>query len=856
MGAGTGLQHLTAAARKRLEAGALALRTAYEARPRTAALLRGRSRQVDAEVIALWRECAPSRQAALIAVGGYGRGELFPGSDVDLLVLLLAPPSTEEQAQLAQMVGALWDLGLQIGYAARTIDECLQAAADDITVQTSLLEARWLAGTRSLFDSLQERYREAFDPAAFYDAKLLEQEQRYGRFNDTPYALEPNCKESPGGLRDLQLLSWLGRAAGLGCNWRELAAGRLITEHEARDLRNAERFLQHLRIRLHYLAGRAEDRLLFDHQEKLAHIMGIRATATRRASEVLMQRYYLTAKTVTQLNAVLLQSYGTVVRPARGAAIVVSANFQVWRELLDIRDGEVFQREPAALFECALLMQQRSELKGLTARTLRALWVGRKLIDERFRRDPARRAQFLQILQQKRGVIHALRRMNDYGILSAYLPAWRRIVGQMQHDLFHAYTVDQHILMVVRNLRRFTMGEHAHEYPQLTRLMLGFERHWLLYVAALFHDIAKGRGGDHSLLGMADAQEFCIDHGIDGDDRELVVWLVEQHLSMSRTAQKEDISDPQVIQRFADAVGSERRLVALYLLTHADIRGTGPKVWNAWKGRLLESLFLAVQRLLRGATPQEALGLDERQEDARRMLRYQGLRQGDEEILWKELDPLYFMRHSADEIAWHTHTLHGRVNASSPVVQARLAENDDALQVMVFTRDQKDLFVRLTGFFGRRGLSILDAKVHTTRHGYALDSFMLQDSAGNASYRDVIGLIEDELTLSLQRAGPPELPVSGRPSRQVRHFPISPVVSIRPDEAGRYYVLSLTTADRPGLLFDVADVLARHEIRLHTAKIATLGERVEDTFLLTGGSLENDAQLLRVERALLERLSP
>ena len=852
---GSELQRAAAAARARLESGALELRAAYEARPRTAPLLRGRARQVDAEVIALWQQCPIHTQATLVAVGGYGRGELFPGSDVDLLVLLPSPASEHTQAQLADMVSALWDTGLEIGYAARTIGECLDAAAEDITIQTSLLEARYLAGMQTLFDDLQTRYREQLDPAEFYKAKLLEQEQRYARFNDTPYALEPNCKESPGGLRDLQLLGWIGRAAKLGSSWRELAEGRLITDEEAQALRSAERVLHHLRIRLHHLAGRAEDRLLFDHQEKLARIMGIRATATRRAAEVLMQRYYLTAKSVTQLNAVLLQNYGTVICPMRGAAIVVSANFQVVRELLDIREDDVFEREPGALFECALLMQQRSELKGLTARTLRALRVGRRRIDERFRRDPERRAQFLQILQQKRGMVHALRRMNDYGILSRYLPPWRRIVGQMQHDLFHAYTVDQHILMVVRNLRRFTMGEHAHEYPQMSRLMLGFERNWLLYIAALFHDIAKGRGGDHSTLGMAEARQFCIDHGLDEEDRELVVWLVGQHLALSLTAQKEDISDPEVIRRFAAAMGSERRLIALYLLTHADIRGTSPKVWNGWKAKLLETLFLAAQRHLRGATPQEALRLDARQEDARRALRFHGLRHGAEDALWKELDPVYFMRHSADEIAWHTRTLHFRPASDEPVVKARLAENDEGLQVMVFTRDQKDLFVRLTGFFGRMGFSILDAKVHTTRHGYALDSFMLQDVGKGASYRDVIALIEHELTACLQRSAAPERPNGGRISRQVRHFPISPVVSIRADEAGGHHVLSLVAADRPGLLFDVAEVLARHEIRLHTAKIVTLGERVEDTFLLTGSALENDAQLLRIERELLEKLS-
>ena len=850
------LRDAIAQTREQLAKGGAALRVAYEAHPRTATVLKGRARLVDEAIVRLWQICGMPADAALVAVGGYGRGELFPCSDVDLLILLPAPAAGDLQARLSTLVGALWDVGLEIGHSVRTVEECLDAAAQDITVQTNLLEARLLTGDAPLFADFSARYREMLDVRAFFKAKQLEQEQRYARYNDTPYSLEPNCKESPGGLRDLQMLGWISRAAGLGRSWRDLARRRLITGEEASDLRSVERFLQHLRIRLHYLTGRAEDRLLFDHQEKLARILGIEATAAKRASEVLMQRYYLIAKKVTQINTILLQNYGTEIFPDRGGpAIVINPRFQAVRELLDIRHEQVFEQHPSALLECFLILQQRSELKGMTARTLRALWLARKQINAAYRANPANRALFLEILQQKRGIVHEFRRMNQYGILSRYLPPWRRIIGQMQHDLFHVYTVDQHILMVLRNVRRFTMGEHAHEYPLMTRLMLGFERHWLLYVAALFHDIAKGRGGDHSRLGMVDAREFCEQHGLAAEDTDLVIWLVEHHLTMSHVAQKEDTSDPEVVGRFARTVGSERRLTALYLLTHADIRGTSPKVWNGWKGKLLEDLFFATQRLLRGATPQQALGLDDRQEDARRLLRFHGLRPGTEDALWEQLDAVYFMRHSPEEIAWHTRVLYYRTDADEAVVKARVAEDEDGIQVMVFTRDQADLFVRLTGFFGRMGFSILDAKVHTTRHGYALDSFMLQSAGHDAHYRDVVILIEHELTERLNRPDAPvERPAEGRLSRQVRHFPITPQVSIRADDAGRHYILSLTAADRPGLLFGVAEVLARYGISVQTAKIATLGERVEDTFLLNGGGLSQDAQVVRIERELLDRL--
>ncbi len=841
--------------RQQIVDGSLELRTAYENRPSSSALLRGRAALVDSVLIALWREAAMPDTAAMVAVGGYGRGELFPHSDVDLMFLLPEAADADTKAKLTAMVGALWDIGLEIGQTVRTLQECLDAAADDITIQTNLLEARFLFGNQALYNEFSLRYRAMLDVSAFFKAKNLEQEQRYARHNDSPYSLEPNCKESPGGLRDLQMLGWIARAAGVGHNWRELARNRLITGHEASELRSIECFLEHVRIQLHFQTGRAEDRLLFDYQEALASRMGIQATATKRASEVLMQRYYLTAKKLTQINTILLQNYATVIFPDQGgSAITINPRFQMVRELLDVRADDVFEKHPSALLECFLLLQQRPELRGMTARTLRLLWLNRKRINAAFRAKPEHRALFMEILQQRRGVVQAFRRMNQYGILSHYLPPWRRILCQMQHDLFHAYTVDQHTLMVLRNVRRFTQGKHAHEYPAMTHLMLNFERQWLLYVAALFHDIAKGRGGDHSLLGMVDVALFCDQHGIQDEDKSLVVWLVQYHLTMSTVAQKQDISDPETIQRFAAIVQNERRLIALYLLTHADIRGTSPKVWNGWRSKLLEDLFLATQRLLRGATPQEALGLDERHEDARRSLRYFGLQADVETAFWSKLDQVYFMRNSAEEIAWHTRHLYYRPSCDEPVVKARVTDQGDGLQVMIYTKDQKDLFVRLTGFFGRLGLSILEARVHTTRHGYALDSFILQYPGQEAQYRDIVQLIEHELAERLRNETLQDRPRSGRLSRHVRHFPITPEVSIRPDESGKHYILSLMAADRPGLLFSVAEVLAKHEISVLTAKIVTLGERVEDTFLITGRGLSVDSHVLRVEREVLNEL--
>ncbi|MDD5297531.1 MAG: [protein-PII] uridylyltransferase [Rhodocyclaceae bacterium] len=832
------------------------LRRAYESDGDAEACLEGRAFLVDGIIREVVVACGIPTDVALAAVGGYGRGELYPCSDVDVLILLPGDLGPEAKASVERFVGALWDVGLELGHSVRTLPECLEEAARDVTVETNLLEARFLWGQLDLYRRFETGMREVMDAQAFYKAKRLEQEQRYARFNDTPYSLEPNCKESPGGLRDLQVIGWIGRAGGLGSTWSILAHRHsLMLPHEQAQVTKAENFLQHLRIRLHHLTGRREDRLLFDHQEAVARAFGLEAHEHHRASERLMQAYYRNAKTVTQLNTILLQGMGAIIfNQGEHAPIVIDEYFQSDREMLDVRSEDVFEKHPDAVLRCFLVMERQSELRGMTARTLRALWRARLLIDSDFRHAPENRRIFLQLFQQRRGLVHALRRMNQYGILGKYLPNFGKIVGQMQHDLFHVYTVDQHILQVVRNLRRFTLAEHAHEYPFCSRLITGFEKPWVLYVAALFHDIAKGRGGDHSKLGMKDTREFCKDHGISEEDTALIVFLVEHHLSMSAVAQKQDLGDPEVIRAFADMVQNQRRLTALYLLTVADIRGTSPKVWNAWKGKLLEDLFRTTSRRLRGDSPEVALGIPQRQEDVRRKLRFHGLMPGVEEALWQELDTVYFMRHDMEEITWHTRMLYHRPAGEEPVVKARLSTAGEGLQVMIYTRDQRDLFVRLCGFFARLGYSIVDAKIHTTRHGYALDSFVLLDPADTLNTRDMIGLIEHDLVQRLTKQAPPDKPTAGRLSRLVKHFPITPEVVIRPDEKGSLWILSITAADRPGLLFAVAQVLARHGINLHTAKIATLGERVEDTFLLSGADLAQEQTLLQVETELLEQL--
>jgi [protein-PII] uridylyltransferase len=492
----------------------------------------------------------------------------------------------------------------------------------------------------------------------------------------------------------------------------------------------------------------------------------------------------------------------------------------------------------------------------MTAKTLRALWRARDRIDAAFRRDPRNRATFLSLLQQPRGIVHELRRMNQYGILGRYLPAFRRIVGQMQHDLFHVYTVDQHILAVVRNLRRFTMLEFSHEYPLCSRLIAGMERHWLLYIAAIFHDIAKGRGGDHSQLGKVDARRFCREHGLSGEDTDLVAFLVGHHLTMSSVAQKQDLSDPEVVRRFADIVGTERRLVALYLLTVADIRGTSPKVWNAWKAKLLEDLFSATSTLLKGGRLEADQYIQSKQAEAKRLLKLYDLSDTIQDALWKNFDVPYFLRHDAQEIAWHTRMLHSRPSVEQPVVKARLSPAGEGLQAMIYVRDQKDLFARICGYFGSVGLSIVDAKIYTTRHGFALDTFQVMDVGNIPHPRDMISKIEEELATWLAEQLPLPPPFKGRVSRRVKHFPIDPEVRIVPDDKGQYHSLSITAGDRTGLLYAIALVLSRYGISLHNAKIVTLGERAEDVLVVSGPALSSPKTVLQFETDLLEALQP
>ena len=838
-------------------------------------LLQKISRVTDVTLRQLWQRGHFAPDVCLIAVGGFGRGELFPHSDIDVLVLL--PDDTDVEADpvlkaaVETFISNCWDCGLHIGSSVRTAAHCIQEASKDVTVQTSLLEARLITGSKSGFARLQQQLRAVLEPKTFFIAKTLELRQRHNKFDNTPYALEPNCKESPGGLRDLQIVLWVARAAGLGTCWDDLAKNGLATAFEIQQLKANEALISLIRARLHLLANRREDRLVFDLQTAVAESFGYVAQANeggklmRRPSETLMRRYYWAAKAVTQLNQILLLNIEERLNPTTYPLRPLNERFFDKAGMLEVASDDLYLHEPHAVLETFLLYETNVGIRGLSARTLRALYNARGVMDAHFRRDPANRATFLRILQEPRGITHALRLMNQTSVLGRYLWVFRGIVGQMQHDLFHVYTVDQHILMVVRNVRRFFMAEHSHEYPMCSQLAAGWDKPWIIYIAALFHDIAKGRGGDHSELGRKEARLFCRQHGIAAEDAALIEFLVGEHLSMSHVAQKQDLSDPEVIAAFARRVGNERYLTALYLLTVADIRGTSPKVWNAWKGKLLEDLYRYTLRMLGDRAPDAAAEVESRKREALTLLALHAPPFGSHKALWETLDVSYFMRHEAADIAWHARHISRHVarfawpyvGQGKPVVRARRSSAGEGLQVLVYTPDAPDLFARICGYFDQAGFSILDAKIHTTRNGHALDTFQVISPtlALDEHYRELAARVESDLSRTLEAQGPLPPPAKARVSRRVRSFPVTPRVDLSPDEKAQRWLLSVSASDRAGLLYLIARVLARHHINIFLAKITTLGERVEDSFLIDGPELQHNKAQIAIETELLQALN-
>ncbi|MFI0546388.1 MAG: [protein-PII] uridylyltransferase [Brachymonas sp.] len=808
----------------------------------------------------------------LCAVGGYGRAELYPHSDVDVLCLLPADASEAVQQDWEAFFSACWDAGLCLASSVRNPEQCVQEAVADLTVQTTLLEMRHLAGARDLGLQMQSALRQQSDAALFWQAKQSEQDLRHAKHGHSAYALEPNCKESPGGLRDMHLLHWGMRlptdAAPEQAFWQVAQQCELLDVQQAQSLAASWAFVASVRCHLHLLAQRGEDRLLFDWQIPLAQAMGYThvqeassgAIYTRSASAALMRDYYAAVKHGRQLLEIARLRLDARLAAQPCVSEPLDEDFAICAQRLQLRGPADFVHQPQLLWRAFAHYQAMPALKGFDADMLCSYYQVQAQLPDALRAGSGSHAAFLQILQAPRGMTRVLRYMNALSFLQCYLPAFAPIVGQTQHDLMHAYTVDQHILLVLANVRRFFLPEFASELPECTRVAADLEQPWVLWLAALFHDIAKGRGGDHSSLGAQDAADFAAAAGLAAQDADLLVFLVREHLLLSQVAQKQDLSDPQVIADFAARMPSVRHLSALYLFTVADIRGTNPKLWSDWKGQLFSTLYRYSLRLLRGQGLDEAGVVTQRQAQASQELARLALPHQAQTAFWASVDAQYFLRFEAAEIAWHTRVLsklmaqHPYFRTAAPAAQehppawvfARPAPRGQGLQVLVYARDQQDLFARICAFFDRVSLSVMEAKIYTAPNGWVLDSFELVTHEMPEHYRELLSMIEAELAQALQARQPLPVPRQGRLSRRVRHFPMRPLLKLQAlpgNIAGgaansAAMQLDLACADRVGLLYSIARVLAAQAVNLQSAKIVTLGERVEDRFVLHAPQLQ------------------
>jgi len=828
-------------------------------------LVRLRAQLVDRVLIELWRHVAPQleSQVALVAVGGYGRGELHPWSDVDIMLLLPDQMPKDGETALSEFVTVLWDVGLEIGQSVRTVGECHEQARADITVVTTLIESRLLCGPASLFEAMADAITpdKMWAPAEFFEAKREEQRMRHKRYDDTAYKLEPNVKGSPGGLRDIQMIGWVAKRQFGVDSLDELVDHDFLTPGQLRILHDGQTFLWRVRFALHILTGRREDRMLFDHQTRLAEMLGYEDASYTLGVEQMMQRYYRTVMDLSRLNEMLLQLFEeAILMDPNAVPEPLNERFQVKNGYLQTTHADVFRQNPSALLELFLLLQSH-DLRGVSAQTVGLIKQSLYLIDEEFRQNPRNHRLFLNILRATEGVTHGLRRMNLYGVLGLYIPAFGRIVGRMQYDLFHAYTVDEHTLFVVSNMRRFALTRFDHEFPHCSPLMQSFEKPEIVYLAGLFHDIAKGRGGDHSKLGAVDAEAFCLEHGLGKYDSRTVAWLVRNHLALSTTAQKKDISDPDVINEFAALVSDQAHLDYLYVLTVADIRGTNPELWNSWKATLLLDLYdltaRALRRGLEHPIDREEL-IKETKSAAAISLAKSGVSDTQVEAIWNLMTEDYFLRYRVAEIAWHTEVLaDSDLETKHGLVEIRKQPHGDGMEAMLYTPQTKRTFAHATGILAQLGLTIVDARIVPIENGYSLDTYIVMELDSRIEIDEArIGKIRRSLTRVLTTADDNAVRVTRTVSRQAKAFSTKHSVSFSQDSAKRRTVMELVAADRPGLLSAVGQVFIEQHIDMDTAKIHTVGERAEDVFYISdenGVPLTEDA-CSKLRERLIEQL--
>ncbi len=828
------------------------------------ALVRAHSDAIDKLLIQLWHEHVPETDAALVAVGGYGRAELHPHSDIDVMILLPESISASDEESFSSFITCLWDVGLDVGHSVRTVSQCALEADADLSIMTTLIESRLLTGVEALYRQMQNVIgpKHMWSSPEFFTAKREEQLQRHHRYHDTAYNLEPNVKGSPGGLRDIQMIGWVAKRHFGATTLAELVEHGFLTQRQLQRLEEGEKFLWRIRFALHTLTGRREDRLLFDHQTKLAEMLGYEDASYTLAVEQLMQRYYRTVMELSRLNEMLLQQFEeAILMDPDTTPEPLNERFQVKNGFLQTVDEQVFERDPSAMLELFLLLQDNPKLRGVSAYTIGSIKRNLHLINDEFRQSPRNQRLFLSIVRAPEGVTHELRRMNLYGVLGLYIPSFGRIVGRMQYDLFHAYTVDEHTLFVVSNLRRFALPRFDSEFPHCSEVMQALEKPEIAYLGGLFHDIAKGRGGDHSELGAVDAESFCLEHGLSESDAQTVSWLVRHHLLLSTTAQKKDLGDPGVIKEFARIMGNRVRLDYLYILSIADVRGTNPKLWNSWKSQLFRDLYeltkLALARGLDSPFEDKQL-VEERVAKARSYLKDAGV--SDERIaaVWRIFNDDYFLRHRSSEIAWHTEWLaDSNIQSSSGLVDVRRRRTGDGIEAVLLTAQEKRTFAHATAVLVELGMTIMDARIVPLDNGRSIDTYVFMESDKCVEIDAArITKIRRVLTRILTLSDDDVANVTRTRTRQARMFTTPTQVIFGPRTANEQTVLEVISADRPGVLNKVGQVFINQSINIASAKIMTIGERAEDVFYISNhaGEALDDATQKRLAQALQEEL--
>ncbi|VAW56616.1 [Protein-PII] uridylyltransferase / [Protein-PII]-UMP uridylyl-removing enzyme [hydrothermal vent metagenome] len=852
-----------------IQSGDEAIKEAFEANASPQDIINTRAQFVDQLLIQVFnhyfKHC--NQKIALIAVGGYGRGELHPASDIDFMLLLQQKENTQTKTQLEAFLILLWDSKLDIGHSVRTLDECTEEATRDITIVTNLMESRLLIGDKPLFDKMIEATgpKHIWNSKDFFKAKLEEQIKRHHKFGDTAYNLEPNIKENPGGLRDLQMIGWVAKRHFGTRILTELADQNFLSPNELSTLHECQTYLWKIRTHLHYLTGRHDDRMLFDLQKQLAESFGYKDGKNNLAIEQFMQKYYRTVLELERLNELLLQLFRQEIlyTNTHEKPIVINHRFHIINDYIAARNNNIFIETPSSLLEIFLIMEIRPEIRGVQAQTIRLIREHTYLIDDKFRATQTAKQLFINIITQTRGVTHELRRMNRYGILAAYIPAFGQIVGRMQYDLFHAYTVDQHTLYVVRNMRRLSVANLGHEHPLGSGIFHHLEKPELLYLAGLFHDIAKGRGGNHAELGAKDAEEFCLNHGRSNEDSEFVGWLVKKHLLMSMVAQRKDISDPEVIYAFATEIGSLKHLDYLYLLTLCDIRATNPTQWNSWKDNLLSELYhkaaIAIKTGLDNPIQREIV-CHETRTSAARILAKRGVVSEDLNELWLPFSDDYFISHTPDEIYWHTIILLNTLQVP-PKINARINRRGEA-EIFIYSSINNLLFVTIASTLEQLGLNIVDAKINMTSDHFAVNSFKVLEEDGSSPtdqfrMNEIIEKLKSRLSEKASNINDIS-PSKNNFRRAQKNFSVETVIHFDQLIGNDITILSITSADRPGLLASIALAFIQCEIHIHHAKIATAGEKALDNFYITdknNNPLLDDISMENLKTTLLECLS-